>query len=234
MNVQPHTVKAFGEELNQLSNDVARMGGLAEALVADCIQAVVRRDGDLAASVIDRDKQVDVLEREIEKRVIRIIALRQPMATDLRATIAAYRISHDLERIGDLAKNIARRTHVLNESEPVVLTRGVERMGKLVVGHLHDTLNAYSSGAVDEAVTAWRADEEVDEHYNSLFRELLTYMMEDPRMISSSTQMLFVAKNLERIGDHCTNISEMVHYIVTGEELHRAPAVSKSDPSDPA
>ncbi|MEE2565863.1 phosphate signaling complex protein PhoU [Hyphobacterium sp. Y6023] len=234
MNVQPHTVKAFGEELNQLSSDVARMGGLAEALVADCIQAVVRRDGDLAASIIDRDKQVDVMEREIEKRVIRIIALRQPMATDLRATIAAYRISHDLERIGDLAKNIARRTHVLNESEPVVLTRGVERMGKLVVGHLHDTLNAYSSGAVDEAVTAWRADEEVDEHYNSLFRELLTYMMEDPRMISSSTQMLFVAKNLERIGDHCTNIAEMVHYLVTGEELHRAPPVPKSDLSDPA
>jgi len=222
MNVQPHTVRAFGEELNQLSDDVARMGGLAEALVSDCIEAVVRRDGELAASIIDRDRRVDEMEREIEKRVIRIIALRQPMATDLRATIAAYRISHDLERIGDLAKNIARRTHVLNESEPVVLTRGVERMGRLVVSHLHNVLNAYSAGSAEGAVMAWKADEEVDEHYNSLFRELLTYMMEDPRTISPSTQMLFVAKNLERIGDHGTNIAEMVHYIVTGDELTRS------------
>lgn len=218
---QTHTVKSFGEELDRLSDDVARMGGLVETLVSDCLQAVMRRDGELADTVIERDHQVDQMERDIEKRVIRLFALRQPMATDLRMTIAAYRISHELERIGDLAKNISRRCRVLNESEPHHLTRGVERMGKLVVSQLHDVLNAFSAGSLDDAHKTMRTDDEIDENYNSLFRELLTYMMEDPRMISPSTQMLFVAKNLERIGDHSTNIAEMVHYVLTGEDLRR-------------
>ncbi|MAL09950.1 MAG: phosphate transport system regulatory protein PhoU [Maricaulis sp.] len=228
-NNQSHTVKAFGDELDRLSDDVARMGGLVETLVSDCLQAVLRRDGDLAGSVIARDKQVDQLEFEIEKRVIRLFALRQPMATDLRMTIAAYRISHELERIGDLAKNISRRSRVLNESEPHLYTRGLERMGKLVVNQLHDVLNAFSAGSLDDAHTVMRSDDEIDEIYNSLFREVLTYMMEDPRMISPSTQMLFVAKNLERIGDHNTNIAEMVHYVLTGDDLRRERGGTNAD-----
>ena len=228
-NFQTHTVKSFGEELDRLSDDVARMGGLVETLVSDCLQAVMRRDGELADAVIERDRQVDQMERDIEKRVIRLFALRQPMATDLRMTIAAYRISHELERIGDLAKNIARRCRVLNESEPHEMTRSVERMGRLVISQMHEVLNAFSAGSLDDAHSAMKTDDEIDEIYNSLFRELLTYMMEDARTISPSTQMLFVAKNLERIGDHNTNIAEMVHYVLTGEDWRRDRTMSDPD-----
>jgi len=216
-----HTVRAYADELNGLSDEIARMGGLCESQVSDCIAAVMRRDPALAQRVVDGDHQVDALETATEKRVIRMLALRQPMASDLRSTIAAYRISGDLERIGDLAKNIARRTHELNKAEPLELTRSVERMGKLVVANLHRVLDAFSVGSAEEAIAVCRADEEVDEHYNSLFRELLSFMIEDPRTITASAHLLFVAKNLERIGDHTTNVAEMIHYLVTGEELHR-------------
>ena len=216
-----HTVRAYSDELNALSDEIARMGGLCESQVTDCIAAVMRRDPELANRVVEEDHRVDELEAATEKRVIRMLALRQPMASDLRATIAAYRISGDLERIGDLAKNIARRTHELNKSEPLDLTRSVERMGKMVVSNLHRVLDAFSAGSAEEAVAVCRADEEVDEHYNSLFRELLSFMIEDPRTITASAHLLFVAKNLERIGDHTTNIAEMLHYLVTGAELRR-------------
>ncbi|WP_394693909.1 phosphate signaling complex protein PhoU [Hyphobacterium sp.] len=216
-----HTVRAYSDELNALSDEIARMGGLCESQVTDCISAVMRRDPELAKQVVEGDHRVDELETATEKRVIRMLALRQPMASDLRATIAAYRISGDLERIGDLAKNIARRTHELNKSEPLDLTRSVERMGKMVVSNLHRVLDAFSAGSAEEAVAVCRADEEVDEHYNSLFRELLSFMIEDPRTITASAHLLFVAKNLERIGDHTTNIAEMIHYLVTGAELRR-------------
>jgi phosphate transport system protein len=214
-----HTVKSYGSELETLASDVSRMGGLAEAELNDAIAAVVRRDTALAQSVIERDSKIDAAHRDVERRVIRVMALRQPMASDLRETIAAWKISGDLERIGDLAKNISKRTLVLNQSDPIQLTRSIERMGRMASAHLKQVLDAYAQRNADMGISVWYRDEEIDAHYNSLFRELLTYMMEDPRTISPCAHLLFVAKNIERIGDHCTNIAETVHYLVTGEEI---------------
>lgn len=214
-----HTVKAFTEELDALSADVARMGGLAESLVNDSLAAVMRRDTALAEAVIERDRKVDQAHAELERRIIRMMALRQPLAGDLRAVMSAWKIAGDLERIGDLAKNVSKRTLVLNQSEPIQLTRSIERMGRIAAGHLKQVLDAYTQRDVRLALGVWARDEEVDAHYNSLFRELLTYMMEDPRTISPCAHLLFVAKNIERIGDHCTNIAETVHFSVTGEEI---------------
>ncbi len=214
-----HTVKSFGSELDALSTDVARMGGLVESLVNDSITAVVRRDTALAQSVIERDARVDISHREIERKVTRVVALRQPVASDLRDTLGAWKIAGDLERIGDLAKNISKRTLVLNQADPIQLTRSVERMGRLAGSHLKQVLDAYTQRNVDLGIGVWYRDEEIDAYYNSLFRELLTYMMEDPRTISPCAHLLFIAKNIERIGDHCTNIAETVHYLVTGEEM---------------
>ncbi|MES2723185.1 MAG: phosphate signaling complex protein PhoU [Pseudomonadota bacterium] len=214
-----HIVKSYEDELNTLTAECARMGGLTEAQVGDGIDAVVRRDTSLAETVVARDERLDVLEADIERKAIRLIALRQPMANDLRKTVAAMKIAMNLERCGDLAKNIAKRTLVLTEAEPMSpLTRSIERMGKLVLGRLKDVLDAYTASDLDRALAVWSRDDEVDEHYNSLFRELLTYMMGDPRTITACAHMLFVAKNLERIGDHATNIAEIIHYEITGAE----------------
>ncbi|HEY8618082.1 phosphate signaling complex protein PhoU [Phenylobacterium sp.] len=218
-----HIVKSFEDELNTLTAECARMGGLAEAQVADAIQAVVKREQALASSLVERDEQLDVLQQEIERKAIRLIALRQPLANDLRRTVAAMKIAGELERTGDLAKNIAKRTLVIVESEPMQpLTRSLERLGKLVLARLNSVLDAYTRSDVQRALAVWSQDDEVDEHYNSLFRELLTYMMGDPRTITACAHMLFVAKNLERIGDHATNIAEMVCYENTGEEMVQA------------
>lgn len=218
-----HIVKSFEDELNTLTAECARMGGLAEAQVADSIQAVVKRDQGLASSLVERDEQLDHLQLDIERKAIRLIALRQPMANDLRRTVAAMKIAGELERTGDLAKNIAKRTLVIVESEPMTpLTRSLERLGKLVLTRLKAVLDAYTRSDLDRALAVWSQDDEVDEHYNSLFRELLTYMMGDPRTITACAHMLFVAKNLERIGDHATNIAEMVSYEITGEEMIQA------------
>lgn len=215
-----HTVRAYGEELQTLTAEVARLGGLAEAQVTDAVQAIARRDADLAAAVIERDKRLDSLQAEIERKAIRLIALRQPVAQDLRHTVAAMKISMQLERCGDQAKNIAKRCLILTQSEPLTpLTRSIERMGVLVAGRLQDVLDSYTSREVDKAVNVWNRDDEVDEHYNSLFRELLTYMMGDPRTINPCAHLLFIAKNLERIGDYATNIAEMIHFEIVGEEL---------------
>jgi len=215
-----HTVKAYGEELNNLSADVVRLGGLAEAQVSDCVEAFARRDLGVAQAVIERDEKLDNLEAEIERKAIRLIALRQPVAQDLRRTVSAMKFAAQLERCGDLAKNIAKRGLILAESEPLTpLTRSIERMGNLVAGRLKDVLDAYTSGNLDRAVAVWARDDEVDEHYNSLFRELLTYMMADPRTINSCAHLLFIAKNLERIGDHATNLAEILYFQITGEEL---------------
>ena len=220
MSMNEHTLKFFGEELNQLKAEVARMGGLAEAQVADAIAAVSDRDVSLAEAVVSRDQRLDLLQHEIEHKSIRLIALRQPVAQDLRRTVGAMKMASILERTGDYAKNIAKRALVISEAEPITpLTRAIERMGKLVAGRLKDALDSYTSAELDQAMNVWQNDEEVDEHYNSLFRELLTYMISDPRMINSCAHMLFVAKNLERIGDYATNIAEIVHYEVTGEEI---------------
>ena len=215
-----HTVKAYGEELNNLTADVVRLGGLAEAQVADAVVAFARRDTGIAQGVIERDEKLDTLQAEIERKAIRLIALRQPVAQDLRRTVAAMKFSMQLERCGDLAKNIAKRCLVLADSEPLTpLTRSIERMGNLVAARLKDVLDAYTSGNLDRAVAVWARDDEVDEHYNSLFRELLTYMMADPRTINACAHLLFIAKNLERIGDHATNLAEIVYFEITGEEL---------------
>lgn len=215
-----HTVKAYGDELNQLTAEVARLGGLAEAQVADAVESVARRDIALARAVVERDARLDALHRDIEKKAIRLIALRQPVASDLRRTLGAMKLAVDLERTGDLAKNISKRALILAESAPMQpLTRSIERMGRLVSMRLRDVLDAYTASEVDRAVAVWTSDDEVDEHYNALFRELLTYMMGDPRTISACTHLLFMAKNLERIGDHATNIAETIHYEITGDEL---------------
>jgi phosphate transport system protein len=215
-----HIVKAYGEELNQLAAEVARMGWLVEASVSDAIDTISKRDLHLAQTVIERDLKLDALNLEIERKTIRMIALRQPVAADLRQTVAAMKIASNLERCGDLAKNIAKRGVVLGETEPITpLTRSIERMGKLVLGRLKDVLDAYSASEVERALGVWSRDDEVDEHYDSLFRELLTYMMGDPRTIAACAHLLFIAKNLERIGDHATNVAEIVHYEITGEDL---------------
>ena len=215
-----HTVKAYGDELNQLTAEVARMGGLAEAQVADAVDSVARRDIALARAVVDRDTRLDAMHRDIERKAIRLIALRQPVASDLRRTLASMKLAVDLERTGDLAKNIAKRGLILAEGEPMPpLTRSIERMGKLVSMRLRDVLDAYAAAEIDRAIAVWNTDDEVDEHYNALFRELLTYMMGDPRTITAGTHLLFMAKNLERIGDHATNIAETIYYEITGQEF---------------
>ena len=215
-----HTVRAYDEELDAITAELARMGGLAEAEVADSIRAIATRDVALASSVIVRDARLDGLEMDIERKAVRLIALRQPVADDLRRTVAAMKISMNLERCGDLAKNIAKRALVIAESEPVTpLTSSIERMGELVATRLKDVLDALASREVDRAIAVWAQDHEVDEHYDAIFRELLTYMMGDPRTITACAHLLFVAKNLERIGDHATNIAEILHYEITGIEL---------------
>jgi phosphate transport system protein len=224
-----HTVRAYDEELEALTAELSRMGGLAEVEVADSIRAIARRDVAIAQAVIGRDARLDEIEADIERRAIRLIALRQPVADDLRRTVAALKISMNLERCGDLAKNIAKRALVIAESDPLTpLTRSIERMGELVTSRLKDVLDAFASRDLDRARAVWQRDQEVDEHYDAIFRELLTYMMGDPRTIASCAHLLFVAKNLERIGDHATNIAEILTYEITGE--HFADARPKLDP----
>jgi phosphate transport system protein len=218
--MEQHTVRAYDEELDAITAELARMGGLAESEVVDAIRSIAKSDVALATSVISRDAKLDVLDKEIERRVIRLIALRQPVADDLRHAVSAMRISTNLERVGDLAKNIAKRALVIVESEPLSpLTGSIERMGDLVVARLKNVLDALATREVDQAIAVWMNDHEVDEHYDAIFRELLTYMMGDPRTITACAHLLFVAKNLERIGDHATNIAEILHYEITGEEL---------------
>lgn len=215
-----YTVRTYGDELAQLTAEVARMGGLAEAQVADAVDCVARRDVALAQAVVARDERLDLMQREIERRSIRIIALRQPMAVDLRRTVSAIKLALELERTGDMAKNIAKRALVLADAEPMSpLTRSVERMGRLVVSRLKSVLDAYTARDLEAATAVWRSDDDIDEHYNSLFRELLTYMMGDPRTIGACAHLLFIAKNLERVGDHATNLAEIIHFEITGEDL---------------
>ncbi|MGB5093829.1 MAG: phosphate signaling complex protein PhoU [Parvibaculum sp.] len=214
-----HTVKSFHDELEALATCIAQMGGLTEAQLAGAMEAVSRRDTDLAERTVREDRRVDVLEAEIEQRAIRLIALRQPMASDLREAVSSIKISIDLERIGDLAKNIAKRAMVIQGDfeTPVRLIQGISRMGRLAQGRLKQVLDAYTNRDANAAMEVWRDDEEIDEMYNSVFRELLTYMMEDPRTIGACTHLMFIAKNIERIGDHATNIAETIRYLVTGE-----------------
>jgi phosphate transport system protein len=220
MNQPSVRFRSYDEDVSHLGAEIARLGGLAEAQVADAVESVARRDVALAQAVVHRDAKLDALQRDIERNVIRLISERQLSPEELRKAVAAMKMALSLERVGDLAKNIARRGLVLAAAEPMVpLTRLIERMGKVVAGRLKDVLDAYTASELDRALDVWSRDNEVDEHYNSLFRELLTYMMSDPRTIGSCTHLLFMAKNLERIGDHATNLAEIFHYELTGEEM---------------
>ena len=220
MVMSDHTIKAFDADLQELIRMVAEMGGLAEKQIGDAIDALNRHDTVLSQSIIADDNKIDLLQREIEEKAILTIARRQPMAVDLREIVAALRVSNDLERIGDLAKNIAKRVIALgNEMYPTQVIRGVEHMTELVLAQIKDVLDSYARRDVTKAIAVWRGDEEVDAVNNSLFRELLTYMMEDPRNISFCIHLLFCAKNIERMGDHATNIAETVYYMVEGHAL---------------
>jgi phosphate transport system protein len=211
-----HTVKAFTEQLEALASSVAQMGGLAEAQLADAIDAIARRDTGRAEIVVGGDRRIDELQHQIEEQALKLLALRQPMAVDLRETLAAIKIAGELERVGDLAKNIAKRAIVLNREPPIRLTQSLARMGGQTLAQLKLVLDSYSDRDAESAEMVWKQDGDVDEMYNSLFRELLTYMMEDPRTIGLCTHLLFIAKNIERAGDHCTNIAEVVYHMVTG------------------
>ncbi len=214
-----HIVRAYDEELAALKTLLAQMGGLAEEQLASAIDALVRRDTTLADKVIAGDARIDTLEHEIEEKAILTIAKRQPMARDLREIMVAIRVSSDLERIGDLAKNTAKRTHAISDALPRKLITGLSRMGQLAQEQLKNVLDAYSQNDAGKAMAVWRSDEGLDALYNSIFRELLTYMMEDPRNIGLCTHLLFGAKNMERIGDHATNIAENIHYLVHGRTI---------------
>jgi phosphate transport system protein len=215
-----HIVSSYDNDLQGLRRRISEMGGIAEKMLVDAIGALVRHDLPLAQTAIASDSRLDVLQREVEESAILTIARRQPLAVDLRETISAIRISGDVERIGDLAKNIGKRALAIGgEFQPQKIVVGLQHMSDLVLGQLKDVLDAYAQQDTIKAVDVWKRDGAIDALYTSLFRELLTYMMEDPRNISFCTHLLFCAKNIERIGDHTTNIAETVHYLVTGETL---------------
>jgi phosphate transport system protein len=214
-----HTVTSFEDELQGLSRSIAEMGGRAEQIVERSIDALLRSDVVLAHEVIEADKKVDAMHRQIEEDAIVLIARRQPMAQDLREAVAAIRIANDLERVGDLGKNIAKRAVVIQrETFSNKLRVGVEHLSELALRQVKKVLDAYAARDVVKAEEVCTQDEEIDAVYTSLFRELLTYMMEDPRNITMCTHLLFCAKNIERIGDHATNIAETVYYLITGEQ----------------
>jgi len=220
MTLDQHTIKAFDSDLQDLARMVAEMGGLAEKEIADCVDALAKRDSELARRVITVDSAIDAIQHEIEDKAVETLVRRQPMAIDLREIIAALRVSNDLERIGDLAKNIGKRVIALHgEFPPPKLIRGVEHMAELVLAQLKDVLDAYGRRDAAKAIEVWRGDEEIDAMCTSLFRELLTYMMEDPRNISFCIHLMFCAKNIERMGDHATNVAETVHYMIEGRPI---------------
>jgi phosphate transport system protein len=217
-----HTVKSFDDQLKNLRQTLVQMGGLAEAEIDSAIQALTLRDSRIAQLTIDSDAKIDALEHEVADAAVKMLALRQPMASDLREIVTALKVSSDLERIGDYAANVAKRVVALNQMPPARLASSIPRMARLVQEIIKDVLDAYVERDADRAVEVWRRDEEVDEIYTSMFRELLTYMMEDSRNISSCIHLLFIAKNIERIGDHATNIAETVHYLVRGRAIEAA------------
>ena len=214
-----HIVSSFDEELDSLRAVISQMGGLVEAQLRNAIQAIAKRDEAVATSCIEADHDIDEMEDKVEALTLRMLALRQPVAQDLRQILAALKIAHDLERMGDYATNVAKRASALSQLPEVGPVNGIVRMGRLTHRIITDVLDAYTQSDVDRAMVAWQRDEEIDQMYTSLFRELLTYMMEDPRNITACAHLLFVAKNIERIGDHATNIAETVHFQETGHRL---------------
>lgn len=221
-NSDAHIVRSYSDELQNISALVAKMGGLAEMILTDAMTALVKRDADLSTQAIQADKRVDNLDAEIEYQVVRMLALRQPMAVDLRSIISALKIAQSLERIADHAKNGAKRALVINQSPPMDATRGIVRLSDVAREMLRSVLDAYVNSDAEGAVKVRDRDEDLDVLYDGYFRECLTYMMEDNRNITAATHLLFIAKNIERIGDHCTNIAENVYYMQTGERLSTA------------
>ncbi len=211
-----HTVKAFDEDITRLRGLIAEMGGLAEVAIAEALDSLIRGDEELGDKVVARDKKIDALETEVDKLAVRIIALRAPMADDLREVIAALKIAGVIERIGDYSKNIAKRVGMIegrDRFEPLTL---LPAMGELASEMVHDVLTAYAARDASLAREVISTDAKVDAFYNSIFRNLVSHMVENPATISSAAQLLFVARNLERIGDHATNVAEMVHFAATG------------------
>lgn len=217
--MQDHITKAYDKDITSLRTQLAEMGGIAEEQLSNANLALIKRDLLLADRVIANDERLDDLERQIEEKAILTIAKRQPMALDLREIIVAIRVSADIERIGDLAKNTAKRAHAISEPLPRRLSAGLTRMGAMAEAQLNQVLDAYAQRDIEKSLAVWRSDEDLDSLYNSIFRELLTYMMEDPRNIGLCTHLLFGAKNLERIGDHTTNIAENIHYLIHGKTI---------------
>ena len=214
-----HLVKSFDNDLRRLRDMLTEMGGIVESQVAMAAEAIMNRDTAAATRAVEEDPKVDALERDIEQFVIRMLALRQPMAGDLRRIVAALKITGDLERVGDYAANVAKRSIVLAQYTLPYSLAGVAHMATLVQEQLKSVIDALGTSDAAKAIEVWRSDRVVDDIYNALFRELITYMMEDPRNITPCTHLLFIAKNLERIGDHATNIAETVHYTATGVPL---------------
>ena len=214
-----HTLKAFDEDLDRLRALIAQMGGLAEHAIGEAMRCLVQRDVEGAMAVVQDDQKLDKLEVEAERRVVQLIALRAPMAGDLRETVAALKISGVVERIGDYAKNIARRVPLLEDSSQLEPLSLLPEMARIATQMVHDVLDAFVNRDPEAAVRVVERDQAVDDFYDSIFRTLLTFMMEKPQTIGQSAHLLFVAKNLERVGDHATNIAEMVYYAATGEHV---------------
>jgi phosphate transport system protein len=215
-----HTARAFDADLQEITRKVAEMGGLAEKQIADAVRALLERDTELGEQVIATDPTIDAMQHDVEEKAILTIARRQPMAVDLREIVGAMRVCNDLERIGDHAKHIGKRVVALGgDLYPQTLIRGVEHMSELVLAQLKQVLDAYASRDLQGALAVWKGDEEVDALCTSLFRELLTYMMEDPRNITFCMHLMFCAKDIERMGDHATNIAETVYYMIEGRPI---------------
>jgi phosphate transport system protein len=216
---EPHLMKSFDQDLRRLRDMTVEMGGIVENQVALAAVAILDRDSTAASRVVEEDPRVDALERDVEQFVIRMLALRQPVASDLRQAVAALKMTVDLERIGDYAANVAKRSIVLSQFTLPYSLAGLGHMARLVQENLKLTIDAIGENDDDKAMQVWRSDLMVDDIYTVIFRELITYMMEDPRNITPCTHLMFVAKNLERIGDHATNIAETIYYAVKGESL---------------
>lgn len=215
-----HTVRAYDIELQDLARRISEMGGIAESMLGKAVQALVKGDTKLAQEVIGTDASLDQLEREVNDKAILMIARRQPMAADLRFIASTMKLAADIERIGDLAKNIGKRVKAIGMPfHHQTLVSGVTHLGDMAQERLRMVLDAYAQRDLNAALEVWRHDDDIDALHNSLFRELLTYMMEDPRNITFCTHLLFCAKNIERMGDHCTNIAEIMHYMLTGQPL---------------
>jgi phosphate transport system protein len=228
-----HTLKAFDEDLDQLRATVAEMGGLAEAAIAEAMRSLVERDSEAAHRVVEEDKRLDALEADIERQAVQLIALRAPMADDLREVVAALKIAGVVERIGDYAKNIAKRVDIVGESPNLRPLSLLPEMARIVAEMVHMALDSFVARDATKAAEVCRRDRAVDDFYNSIFRTLLTFMMEDPNNITPATHLLFVAKNLERIGDHATNVAEMVHFAAKGTHpVERERGADTTQPPD--